>query len=171
MSRNILELKSIHIAPEKVQTLKEAREVVELNGFELREEFFYPVYRPEDLIKYIAYYVEGRIYEAQVRVANIKGSLHYDYCGNNWLVMMMSLARHNDDFDVDKVKASIYNANCFEPIHLRKYEDLYFIDGGGNHRVCQAKFLGLEMLPCEVTEYVLSRRFTKASPPVLSKSP
>ena len=102
MSRNILELKSIYIPPEKVQTLADAKEVAELEGFELREEFFSPVYRPEDLIKNIAYYVEGESYYTQVEVADIKGSLHCCYCGNNWLVMMMSLARHNKDFDVEK---------------------------------------------------------------------
>jgi len=163
MCRNILELKSIHIAPEKVQTLTDAREVAELSGFELKDEYFYPVYRPEDLLRYIAYYVEDRTYIAQVKVADIKGSLHHAYYGDNWLVMMMNLARHKDDFDVDKVKASIYNTNCFEPIHLRKYEEFYFIDGGGNHRVCQARFLGLDKVPCEVTEYVLSRRFPEVT--------
>ena len=155
MSRNILELKSIYIPPEKVQTLADAKEVAELEGFELREEFFSPVYRPEDLIKNIAYYVEGESYYTQVEVADIKGSLHCCYCGNNWLVMMMSLARHNKDFDVEKVKEAIYGGNVSSPIHLCKYENMYFISGDGNHRVCQAKFLGLEMVPCEVTEFVL----------------
>ena len=55
--------------------------------------------------------------------------------------MLMSLERHMDDFDVEKVKKAIFNAKCFEPIHLSKYGDIYFINGGGNHRVCQAKFL------------------------------
>ena len=68
--------------------------------------------------------------------------------------MMMSLERHKSDFDVEAVKSAILNTQCFEPIHLRKYGSFYFIDGGGNHRVCQAKFLGLETIPCEVTEYV-----------------
>lgn len=159
MSRNILELKSIHIPSEKVQTLADAKELAELEGFELKEEFFSPVYRPEDIVKKIAYYVEGESYETQVKVADIKGSLHCNYCGNNWLVMMMNLARHNDDYDVDKVKSIIYNTKVFSRIHLCKYENMYFICGDGNHRVCQAKFLGLEMVPCEVTEYVLSRSF------------
>ena len=47
---------------------------------------------------------------------------------------------------------AILNTKCFEPIRLSKFGSLYFIDGGGNHRVCQAKFLGLETVPCEVTE-------------------
>ena len=52
-------------------------------------------------------------------------------------------------------KVTILNTQCFEPIQLSKFGSIYFIDGGGNHRVCQAKFLGLETAPCEVTEFVL----------------
>lgn len=48
----------------------------------------------------------------------------------------------------------ILKTKCFEPIHLRKYGGMYFVDDGGNHRVCQARFFGLETVPCEVTEYV-----------------
>ena len=57
----------------------------------------------------------------------------------------------------DQVKEAIFNTRCFEPIHLSKYGYLYFINGGGNHRVCQAKFLGLETVPCEVTEFILEK--------------
>ena len=155
MSRNILELKSIKIAPEKVQTFAAAKRLAKLKGFDLKEEFFELVYHPADLVKNIAYYVEGETYNANVRVADIKGTLHRSYYGNNWLVMMMNLERHKDDFDAEKVKVAILNTKCFEPIQLSKFGDLYFIDGGGNHRVCQAKFLGLETVPCEVTEFVL----------------
>lgn len=154
MPRNILELKSIRIVPEKVQTLASTRRVAKLKDFDLREEFFDQVYHPEDLVQNIAYYVEGDTYEVNARVADIKGTLHPSYYGNNWLVMMMNLERHKNDFDVEAVKEAILNTKCFEPIHLRKYGSLYFIDGGGNHRVCQAKFLGMESVPCVVTEYV-----------------
>ena len=57
--------------------------------------------------------------------------------------------------DVETVKEAILNTKGFEPIQLCKFGSIYFIDGGGNHRVCQAKFLELETVPCEVTEYVL----------------
>ena len=69
--------------------------------------------------------------------------------------MMMNLERHKDEFDAEKVKVAILNTKCFEPIQLSKFGSIYFIDGGGTHRVCQAKFLGLETVPCEVTEFVL----------------
>lgn len=154
MSRNILELKSIKIAPEKVHTLADARRLAKLKDFELREEYFEPVYHPADLVNDIANYLEGETYQANVSVADIKGTLHPSYYDSNWLVMLMSLERHKDDFDVEKVKEAIFNTQCFEPIHLSKYGELYFINGGGNHRVCQAKFLGLERIPCEVTEFV-----------------
>lgn len=157
MSRNILELKSIRIAPEKVQTLAVAKRLAKLKDFDLKEEYFEPVYHPTDLVEHIAYYVEGETYNANVRIADIKGTTHPSYYGNNWLVMMMSLERHKNDIDMEKVKEAILNTKCFEPIRLSKFGSLYFIDGGGNHRVCQAKFLGLETVPCEVTEYVLTK--------------
>ena len=157
MSRNILELKSIKIAPEKVQTMAAAKRLAKLKDFDLKEEYFEPVYHPAHLVKDIAYYVEGETYNANVRVADIKGTLHRSYYGNNWLVMMMSLERHKDDYDMEKVKEAILNTKCFEPIQLSKFGDIYFIDGGGNHRVCQAKFLGLETVPCEVTEFVIEK--------------
>lgn len=114
MSRNILELKSIKIAPEKVQTLAAAKRIAKLKDFDLKEEYFEMVCHPADLVNNIAYYVES-------------------------------------------VKDANFNTKCFEPIHLSIYGDFYFISGGGNHRVCQAKFLGLETVPCEVTEYFIEK--------------
>ena len=157
MSRNVLELKSIKIAPEKVKSFAAAKRLAKLKDFDLKEEYFEKVYHPADLVKDIAYYVEGETFQSNVRVADIKGTLHASYYDNNWLVMMMKLDRHKDDFDVERVKDAIFNTKCFEPIHLSKYGELYFINGGGNHRVCQAKFLGLETVPCEVTEFVIEK--------------
>ena len=154
MSRNILELKSIKVSLDKVQTLAAAKRVSRLKEFDLKEEFFETVNHPADLVEHIAYYVAGKTYNDNVRVADIKGSTHPSYCGLNWLGMIMSLERHKEDYDVEAVKAAILNTKCFEPIQLCKFGDLYFIDGGGNHRVCQAKFLGMETVPCEVTEWV-----------------
>lgn len=105
-------------------------------------------------MRHIAFFVEGDTYDASVRVDMIKGTTPPSYYVGNWLVMMMNLDRHKDDFDVDKVKAAILNTQCFEPIRLSKFGELYSINGGGNHRVCQAKFLGIDMVPCEVTEFV-----------------
>lgn len=155
MPRNILELKSINIAPEKVQTLAAAKRLAKLKDYDFKEEYFELVRHPQDLVKHIAYYVEGETYNTNVRIADIKGTLHPSYYGLNWLQMLMSLERHKNDFDMEKVKEAILNTQCFEPIQLSKFGSIYFIDGGGNHRVCQAKFLGLETVPCEVTEFVL----------------
>lgn len=170
MSRNILELKSVKIASEKVQTLSAAKRLVKLKGFDLKEEYFELVYHPADLVKDIAFYVEGKTYRDTVPVADIKGTLHPSYYDNNWLVMMMSLERHRDDFDVEKVKEAIFNTQYFEPIYLSKYGDIYFINGGGNHRVCQAKFLGIETIQCVVTEFVIEKAVLPGVMPVLHKS-
>jgi hypothetical protein len=40
MNRNNLELKSIKITPEKVQTLAAVKRLAKLKDFELKEEFF-----------------------------------------------------------------------------------------------------------------------------------
>lgn len=161
MDRNILELKSIWIAPEKIQSLEQANHIPELEGFNLKEEFFERVYSPEDIVESVSCYREGETYETSVRVSEIVGTIHPDYCKYNWVVMMMSLKRHKTDFDVVKVLEAISNNGGYERIHLFKFEKLYFIAGGGNHRVCQAKFLGVERVPCEVTEKVLDEEAFK----------
>lgn len=50
MSRNILELKSIKIAPEKVQTLAAAKRIAKLKNFDLKDEYFEMVYHPYKII-------------------------------------------------------------------------------------------------------------------------
>ncbi len=54
MSRNILELKSIKIAPEKVQTLALAKRIAKQKDFDLKEEYFEMVCHPADLVNNIA---------------------------------------------------------------------------------------------------------------------
>ena len=76
MSQSILELKSIKIAPEKVQTLAAAKRLAKLKNFNLKEEYFETVYHPADLVKGIAQYVEGETYNDNVPVADIKARLH-----------------------------------------------------------------------------------------------
>lgn len=79
MSRNVLELKSKKIAPEKVKSFAAAKRLAKLKDFDLKEECFETVYHPADLVKNIAYYVEGETYQAEVPVADIKGTLHPSY--------------------------------------------------------------------------------------------
>ena len=154
MSRNILELKSIHIAPEKVATLESAKRLRRLKDFDLKEEYFETVYHPADLVEDIGEWKEMRSYEAEVPVADIKGTTHPSYYGLNWLQMLMSLERHKEDVDKEGVRRAILSGWTLEPIRLSKFGDLYFIDGGGNHRVCQARFLGVEKVKGEVREYL-----------------
>ena len=150
MSRNILELKSIRIAPEKVATPESARRVRRLKNFDLKEEYFDTVYHPADLVENIGQWEVARSYEAEVPVADIKGTTHPSYYGLNWLQMLMSLERHKEDTDEESVRRAILSGWEFEPIRLSKFGELYFIDGGGNHRVCQARMLGVEKVKGEV---------------------
>ena len=50
MPRNILELKSINIAPEKVQTLAAAKRLAKLKDYDFKEEYFEMVRHPQDLV-------------------------------------------------------------------------------------------------------------------------
>lgn len=153
MSRNILELKSIRIAPEKVTTPESARRVRRLKNFDLKEEYFDTVYHPADLVENIGQWEVARSYEAEVPVADIKGTTHPSYYGLNWLQMLMSLERHKEDVDEESVRRAICDGGALEPIRLSKFGELYFIDGGGNHRVCQARMLGVEKVRGEVREW------------------
>lgn len=158
MSRNVLELKSIYVCPDKIRTLKDASQVSELNGFDLKECFFETVDSPKNRVKDYAFFVRGDYYEAGVSVDKIKGTTHESYYGKNWLRMMMSLKRHTNDHDVERVFHAINDTDDRDRIRLSKYGEAYFIDGGGNHRVCQAKLLGLDTVPCIVTEFVFDER-------------
>ena len=109
MSRNILELKSIRIAPDKVATLESARRVRRLKGFDLKEEYFKTMYHPEDLVEGIDQWEAVRSYEAEVPVADIKGTPHPSYYGLNWLQMLMSLERHKKDTDEQSVRRTIFS--------------------------------------------------------------
>lgn len=154
--RNILELKSLPIPFEDVQSFDVARNSPHLRGFDLRERFFDTVYHPKDYVENYPFYVRGKTYEDVVRVEKIMGTTHESYYGKNWLAMLMSLNRHRSDVDVERVIAAINDTQVSDRICLSKYGDAYFIDGGGNHRVCQAKILNLETVPCEVTKVVFN---------------
>ena len=88
MSRNILELKSIKIAPEKVQTLA-AASVAKLKDFDLKEEYFELVYHP--LIWLRTLRIMLRVLTMQMFQPQTSRTLHASYYDNNWLVMMMKL--------------------------------------------------------------------------------
>lgn len=44
-----------------------AKRLAKLKGFDLKEEYFEPVYHPADLVEHIAYYAEGETYNTNVR--------------------------------------------------------------------------------------------------------
>lgn len=156
MTRNILELKSMDIPFEEVQSLDVARQSPNLKGFDFQESFFETVFHPMDYVKNYPFYVRKETHEDVVRVENIVGTTHESYYGKNWLAMLMSLKRHRSDYDINSVIAAINDTRVADRRSLSKYGDAYFIDGGGNHRVCQAKILNLETVPCEVTEFVFN---------------
>lgn len=156
MTRNILELKSMDIPLDEVMSFDVARQSPDLREFDLREYFFRPVYHPRDYFENYHYYMRGELHEEVVCVKKIMGTTHDSYHGKNWLEMLMTLKRHRSDHDEGRVIAAINDTQVADRISLSKYGDAYFIDGGGNHRVCQAKILNLETVPCEVTEFIFN---------------
>lgn len=157
--KNILMLKSLNIPAADIQSLEDARKIPELEGFDLKEKYFELVSCPENYVENLPYYfVKGKSFKDNVRVDDIKGTTHQRYYGGNWLCFLMNLEGNRSDYDVDKVVKAINDPPNRESITLDKYGDVYFINGGGNHRVCQAKFLGLETVPCEVFEYVFDEQ-------------
>lgn len=104
-------------------------------------------------MKDIGQWKVARRYEAEVPVADIKGTTHPSYYDLNWLQMLMNLERHKEDVDAERVRRAILSGGALEPIQLSKFGGLYFVDGGGNHRVCQARMLGVEKVRGEVREW------------------
>ena len=100
--RNILELKSLPIPFEDVQSFDVARKSPHLKGFELQERFFDTVYHPKDYVENYPFYESGETHEDVVRVERIMGTTHERYYGKNWLAMLMSLNRHQSDDDVER---------------------------------------------------------------------
>lgn len=73
MSRNILELKSIKIASEKVQTLAAAKRLAKLKDFDLKEEYFETVYHPADLLRTSLIMLRGRLTRQKCQSQTLRG--------------------------------------------------------------------------------------------------
>ncbi len=73
----------------------------------------------------------------------IKGTMHCDYVGKEWIEMFGCLKK---SMAHSEKNAKEWISEKSSGIILNQYGDQYFISGDGNHRTCYAKFLGLKDL-------------------------
>lgn len=111
--------------------------------------FFEKVYCPEDLDNFQFYYYDNCTYE-EISVDKIVGTTHCDYYHKAWLEMLSNLKHYKTDNDINFVKAIILRKDDDKSVH--EYNGKYYIVAG-NHRFCQAKFLGISKVYCSVSKY------------------
>lgn len=111
--------------------------------------YFEKVQCPEDLDNFQFYYCDNYTYE-EISVDKIVGTRHSDYYHKAWLEMLSNLKRYKTDNDIDFVKAIILRTDDDKSVH--EYNGEYYIVAG-NHRFCQAKFLGIPKVYCSVSKY------------------
>ena len=101
---------------------------------------------------------------SDVNLRNIVGTDHVSYNEGNWLEMLAQLPKRSTDEQYvayvrdnpDHSFYSEYSGVNKQPIVLHQYGDEYFICGGGNHRICHAKFAGLSHIRVEVEQHLLA---------------
>lgn len=125
-----------------------------MNILELKKEnfphwYFEKVQCPEDLDNFQFYYYEGCTYE-EICIKKVIGSTHINYIHKSWLEMLSNLKRHKTDCDVELIRQIILREN--DDKSVCQYNDNYYITEG-NHRFCQAKFLGISKVYCSVSKY------------------
>ena len=125
-----------------------------MNILDLKKEKFPPWYfekvqSPEDLENFEFYYCQGYAYE-EISVEKIIGTTHCSYFHKAWLEMLTNLKRHVTDNNVELVKQAILRKDDGKSVD--EYSGKYYICEG-NHRLCQAKFLGIPKVYCMVTKY------------------
>lgn len=120
---------------------------------ELRGWYFDKVLSQYNIENYSFYFHSPkRYYTDEICPQDIIGTTHPSYYDLTWIEMLGSLQRYSKL----PTERTIYNINdetIIEKKSIAKYSNLYLISGGGNHRICLAKFLGLEKIKVEITEY------------------
>lgn len=134
------------------------RKLKERTGLERFPSWGYSAVRkPEDLPNYEFYRPVDLLHPKveEVPLHKVVGTTHASYYGLCWNEMLIYLKR---DFvrDLDAAYKGFDNSDT-EPVSYAKYNDEYFISGGGNHRTCIAKFGYKPTVMALVTEYVFDK--------------
>ncbi len=116
------------------------------------------VRKPEDLPNY-KFYSSVDTYNSKVQevpLHKVVGTTHPSYYGLTWNEMLIYLKR-NFVPNLDAAYKDFDNPGP-EQVSYDKYNDEYFISGGGNHRSCIAKFGHRSTVKALVTEYVFDQQ-------------
>jgi hypothetical protein len=107
-----------------------------------------------------------------VELSKIVGTTYEEYSKGTWGQMMKGLKprRETDIFPSDRYFDMVRHTHDHsqgsklfqQPITLAKYGEEYIIYGGGNHRICHAKYIGIPTLLLRVQEYVIDPALKKA---------
>lgn len=119
------------------------------------------VYKPTDL-KYYSFFQENKRYRGFINPKNIVG-IDYGFNYNcfyeiNWYELFCSLKKLDRVMENFKTKEDIENHihNDKDPKMVYKFGNYYFTTSG-QHRLCLAKFLGIEKVEVSVVEYKLDK--------------
>lgn len=98
---------------------------------------------------------------APVDVGKIVGTDYPEYAEGTWLQMLKNLKprRTGETFPSERYFEMVRNEYDHsagkQPITVSKYGEEYILCQSGNHRICHAKFAGIQFLRLRVQEYTM----------------
>lgn len=126
--------------------------ILELQNIYFPSWCFNKVLSPKELKDYEFYECIKDVIE-NISIKDVIGTTHEKYMGKVWLEMLCCLKRKHDTANKEKIKLWIKETQ--NTIFVAEYAGKYYILDG-NHRICYAKFLGIERLTCNVSKYRLN---------------
>lgn len=133
---------------EGISRLKEITKTEKLKGWH-----FEKVFSESEIENFSFYSRSPKSYLTnEINPTVILGTTHVSYNNMTWIEMLGSLQRYWTQ-EPEKTIYNIHDETIIEKKSVAKYGDIYLISAGGNHRICLAKFLGLEKIKVEISEY------------------
>lgn len=115
--------------------------------------YFDIVKNPQNIENLLFYnLLPAKFYSSNISTNNIVGTFHQSYYDHSWLSMFRNMPRNHNNLDSKDIIMFIQNESIGEKKRVAKYGDEYYIISG-NHRICHAKFLKIDILTCNITEY------------------
>ena len=105
---------------------------------------------------------------APVEMSKIVGTDYLNYAEGTWLQMLKNLKprRTGETFPSERYFEMVRNEHDHssgkQPITVSKYGEEYILCQSGNHRICHAKFAGIQFLQLRVQEYTLDPALIEA---------
>lgn len=112
----------------------------------------YPNYKFWD-IKPTKYYKRVKI-----PIQKVIGTNHINYSHRNWIKVLGGLKRFSPERSTYAYR-DFFKSGNYGSLHYLKFNEDYFIGADGNHRTTIAKFLEIDYLIGDVTEYFFDQEF------------